>query len=56
MSTEPGAAQNGLSRILEDQVELPEEGLGRFGKDIWQRVEDSIVEVCCKDEDVSDVA
>ena len=45
-----------VSRILEDQVELPEEGLGRFTKDIWQRVEDTIVEVCCKDDEISEVA
>jgi len=45
-----------VSRILEDQAELPEEGLGQFAKDIWQQVEEAIVEVCCKKEQVSDVA
>jgi hypothetical protein len=45
-----------VSRILEDQVELPEEGLGKFAKDIWQCVEDTIVEVCTADEKKSDAA
>jgi hypothetical protein len=35
-----------VARILEDQAQLPDEGLGKFTKDIWQIVEDAIVEVC----------
>ncbi len=35
-----------IARILEDRAQLPNEGLGRFTKDIWQIVETTIAKVC----------
>lgn len=35
-----------VARILEDRAQLPNEGLGKFTKDIWQIVEEMIAEVC----------
>ena len=35
-----------VARILEDRAQLPNEGLGKFTKDIWQIVEDIVAEVC----------
>jgi hypothetical protein len=35
-----------VARILEDRAQLPNEGLGKFTKDIWQIVEETITEVC----------
>jgi len=35
-----------VARILEDNAQLPNEGLGRFMKDIWRIVQDTITEVC----------
>lgn len=35
-----------IARILEDRAQLPNEGLGKFTKDIWQIVETAIGEVC----------
>ena len=35
-----------IARILEDQAQLPSEGLGNFTKDIWQIVEETIASVC----------
>jgi hypothetical protein len=35
-----------VARILEDRAQLPNEGLGKFTKDIWQIVEGTIAEVC----------
>jgi hypothetical protein len=40
-----------IARILEDRAQLPNEGLGRFTKDIWQIVESTIAEVCSPDEE-----
>jgi hypothetical protein len=40
-----------VARILEDQAQLPDEGLGKFTKDIWQIVEEAIVEVCSPESD-----
>jgi hypothetical protein len=33
-------------RILEDHAQLPDEGLGKFTKDVWAIVQDAIAEVC----------
>jgi hypothetical protein len=35
-----------VSRILEDRAQLPDEGLGKFTKDVWGIVEKTITEVC----------
>ena len=35
-----------ISRILEDGAQLPDEGLGKFTKDIWHIIEETIEEVC----------
>jgi hypothetical protein len=35
-----------VARILEDRAQLPNEGLGKFSKDIWQIIERTIAEVC----------
>lgn len=35
-----------VARILEDRAQLPDEGLGKFTKDIWGIVEEAIAEVC----------
>jgi hypothetical protein len=35
-----------VARILEDRAQLPDEGLGKFTKDIWQIVEETISDVC----------
>ncbi len=35
-----------IARILEDQAQLPDEGLGKFTKDIWAIVEETIAQVC----------
>ena len=35
-----------IARILEDRAQLPSEGLGKFTKDIWQIVEETIASVC----------
>jgi hypothetical protein len=35
-----------IARILEDRAQLPNEGLGKFTKDVWQIVEETIAEVC----------
>jgi hypothetical protein len=40
-----------IARILEDHAQLPDEGVGKFTKDIWRIVEDAIAEVCEKDEE-----
>lgn len=34
-----------IARILEDRAQLPNEGLGKFTKDVWQIVEKAITEV-----------
>jgi len=34
-----------VARILEDRAQLPDEGLGKFTKDIWQIVEETIAEI-----------
>jgi len=39
-----------VARILEDRAQLPNEGMGKFTKDIWQIVEEVIVEVCLSDQ------
>jgi hypothetical protein len=39
-----------VARILEDRAELPNEGLGKFTKDIWQIVEETIAVVCSSHE------
>lgn len=38
-----------IARILEDRAELPDENLGKFTKDIWQIVEQTIANVCSLD-------
>ena len=38
-----------VARILEDRAELPDEGLGKFMKDIWQIIQDSVAAVCAPD-------
>ena len=40
-----------VARILEDRAQLPSEGLGKFTKDIWQIVEETIAEVCSPGEE-----
>jgi hypothetical protein len=40
-----------VARILEDRAQLPNEGLGKFAKDIWQIVEETIAEVCSPGEE-----
>lgn len=40
-----------VARILEDRAQLPNEGLGRFTKDIWQIVEETIDEVCSSEQE-----
>ena len=35
-----------VARILEDRAELPNEGVGKFTKDIWHIVQETINEVC----------
>ena len=35
-----------IARILEDRAQLPSEGLGKFTKDVWQIVEETIATVC----------
>jgi hypothetical protein len=35
-----------VARILEDRAQLPDEGLGRFTKDVWQIVQDTIEHTC----------
>lgn len=35
-----------VARILEDRAQLPDEGMGKFTKDIWQIVEGAISEIC----------
>jgi hypothetical protein len=44
-----------IARILEDRAELPNEGLGKFTKDIWQIVESTIAEVCSLEMDATAV-
>jgi hypothetical protein len=39
-----------VARILEDRAQLPDEGLGKFTKDIWRIVEEAIAEACAPDE------
>jgi hypothetical protein len=39
-----------VARILEDRAQLPDEGLGKFTKDIWRIVEQAITDVCTSDE------
>jgi hypothetical protein len=39
-----------VARILEDRAQLPDEGLGKLTKDIWQIVEETIREVCSPSE------
>jgi hypothetical protein len=35
-----------VARILEDRAELPNEGVGKFTKDIWHIVQETITQVC----------
>ena len=35
-----------VARILEDRAELPDEGLGKFTKDIWEIIENVIAQTC----------
>jgi hypothetical protein len=37
-----------IARILEDRAQLPDEGLGKFTKDIWQIVETTVSEICSR--------
>jgi len=39
-----------IARILEDRAQLPNEGLGKFTKDVWQIVEETIAEVCSSEQ------
>jgi hypothetical protein len=39
-----------IARILEDRAQLPNEGLGKFTKDIWHIVEETIDEVCSSEQ------
>ena len=39
-----------VARILEDRAQLPDEGLGKFTKDIFRIVEKTITEVCSPEE------
>jgi len=45
-----------VARILEDQAQLPDEGLGKFTDDIWDQIESAITEVCNPDREVPDAA
>jgi hypothetical protein len=40
-----------IARILEDHAQLPDEGVGKFTKDIWRIVEAAIEAVCVPSED-----
>jgi hypothetical protein len=40
-----------IARILEDHAQLPDEGVGKFTKDIWRIVEAAIEGVCVPSED-----
>lgn len=42
-----------VARILEDQALLLDKGLGKFTKDVWEIVEQAIVEVCTPDSDAT---
>jgi hypothetical protein len=35
-----------VARILEDRAQLPNEGLGKFTKDVWRIVEETVAEIC----------
>ena len=37
-----------IARILEDRAQLPDEGLGKFTKDIWKIVEITVLEICSR--------
>jgi hypothetical protein len=39
-----------VARILEDRAQLPNEGLGKFTKDIWQIVQETTAVVCSSNE------
>ena len=41
-----------IARILEDYAQLPDEGVGKFTKDIWWIVENAVAEVCEPDEEI----
>jgi hypothetical protein len=40
-----------VARILEDYAQLPDEGVGKFTKDIWRIVEEAIAEVCAPNDE-----
>jgi len=40
-----------IARILEDHAQLPDEGVGKFTKDIWRIVEATIEAICVPSED-----
>jgi hypothetical protein len=40
-----------VARILEDHAQLPDEGVGKFTKDIWQIVQEAIAEVCAPEDE-----
>jgi hypothetical protein len=40
-----------VARILEDYAQLPDEGVGKFTKDIWRIVEEAIANVCSLDDE-----
>jgi hypothetical protein len=40
-----------VARILEDYAQLPDEGVGKFAKDIWRIVEEAIADVCAPDDE-----
>lgn len=42
-----------VARILEDRAQLPEEGVGKFTKDIWKIVERAIEKVCAEPDDTA---
>jgi hypothetical protein len=39
-----------VARILEDRAQLPSEGIGKFTKDVWRKIQETIAEVCSLDE------
>jgi hypothetical protein len=40
-----------VARILEDNAQLPDEGVGRFTKDIWRIVQEATVAVCAPEDE-----